>query len=351
MKKILAAVLAAAMTLSMGVSSFAAIGDGAKPVGPTSNPGTIGTGAYPVGPATDVATGSKSFKTADSTDIYDSDGYKLDWTDTVNPGSTYYIELDNDTSFSDWASSSANARISTKKIKNGSLVQSVALVEKKLSGSTRKSYLQVVLKDTTSSDEIRVDFSVTFTAKKDMTSTEYIFGNNGFKLNRNQTLVLNTTLYVSNENTDGGDTTVEVGKTGTYIKPIAGETNEVIFEDTNGTIATLTFDASSNPAKFYAKVTTNWTTTTIKKFQNTDAVIRTFYPATIDARSRARLALSNPYDTDRKDPTKVWIYSIDSKGKVTDVSKSFKYNSELDAYTTYLRTLGTYVISNVKVTT
>lgn len=376
MKKILAAMLATAMVLSMSVSSFALIGQGAAPasssvpkIGEGARPGVPvipqdspvpvvqGNPTVPVIPSIpsipnigDTLTGSQTFRAADVTKIYDADGNVIDWNETVTPGNAYYILLGDSTAFSEWATNSANARVSTKKIKNGSLIQSIGLVEKRLD-NTRKSYLQVTFKDNASADEIRVDFSVTFTAKKDMTRATSIFNGSKFLLKRNETILLTSTLYVSNENVEGGDTTVSVGKTGAYVKPIGGETNEVIFEDSNDVIATLTFDAASNPSKFYAKVTTNWTTTTIKKFQNTDAVIRTFYPATVDSRSRARLALSNPYDTDRHDPTKVWIYSLDSKGVPTDISKSFKYNSDLDAYTTSIRTLGTYVISNVKIST
>jgi len=113
-------------------------------------------------------------------------------------------------------------------------------------------------------------------------------------------------------------------------------------------LATLTFKANDDPDKFYAKLSTKWTSALLAKFRNTDAVIRAFSPATIDSSSRATLALNNPFDED-VDPEDVYIYALNSKGALVNATTSFTYNEDDDTFEIKTRTLTTYIISDVRV--
>lgn len=275
-------------------------------------------------------------------------------------------------------------KLSVRKTTNGKYVNSVKLVEKKLLSSSgtnyyvpagsgaittdpatyktyaanaRNTYLEVDLKDTTSTDEFKVELTASFTARKANAGTgiQYaggatqFFGNTASgenKINPNDKLNLKISFYMANAS-DSGDTTVTVGEKGLIVKPDANSNNEIVFESSD-TFATLTFKASDDPKKFYAKLATKWPAALLAKFRNTDAVIRAFSPATVDSSSRATLALNNPFDED-VDPEDVYIYSLNSKGVLVNATSSFTYNDDDDTFETKTRTLTTYIISDVKV--
>ena len=275
-------------------------------------------------------------------------------------------------------------KLSVRKTTNGKYVNSVKLVEKKLLSSTgtnyyvpagaasinkadpatyrtyaanaRNTYLEIALKDTTSTDEFKVELTASFTARKANVDKgiayaggNLFFGNTASgenKINPNDKLNLKISFYMANDS-GSGDTTVTVGEKGLIVKPDANSNNEIVFESSD-TFATLTFKASDDPKKFYAKLTTKWPAALLAKFRNTDAVIRAFSPATIDSSSRATLALNNPFDED-VDPDDVCIYALNSKGVLVNATSSFTYNDDDDTFETKTRTLTTYIISDVKV--
>lgn len=344
MKKVIATILAAAMLLSLSITAFAAQDPvSTNIINVTGNPIT-------------------------------EKGVQKKADDTFTPGQTIYYLLPSN--IADTLNNTKNARVTVKKIKNSKMIKSVKLVEKKLTTSgqaytvpafqtkdgkavavndsqkatSRNTYIAVELNETTGSDEYKIQFSVTFTAKKafelkygTLKDNDVFFTSTG----SGDKLVLNATLYVQNdvESGDGGEVTV--GTTGKTIKPVGNDYNEITFE-AEDTFATLTFKANNNPDKFYAKLSTKWTSTLLAKFKNTDAVIRKFSPATIDCVSRATLALNNPFGED-VDPDDVYIYTADSKNRLKNVTSQFTYNEDDDTFETRTRSLGTYIISDRKV--
>ncbi|MEM1484703.1 hypothetical protein V6615_07440 [Oscillospiraceae bacterium PP1C4] len=346
MKKLIAVTLAALMSLSVSVTAFAANPVERKLTELTSNP-------------------------------ISEDGVAYNAGDSVTPNQTIYFLIPNSAAAK--LNDSKTTKVSIRKTKNAKLVKSVKLVEKKITTTSgnyivpvvntldptkktdnvpmnqRNTYLAVELNDTTGTDEYKVELAVSFTAKK--ADVNFTYGNASSvpananflatPLKNGDKLTLNASFYVANK-ADSGDTSVTVGNKGMIIKPVKNDINEVIFES-DDTLATLTFKANSNPDKFYAKLTTKWTSDLLAKFKNTDAVIRRFTPATIDSSSRAVLMLNNPFDEDAVDTDDVYIYTVDSKGVLTNVTSSFTYDEDEDAFVTKTRTLGTWIISDTKI--
>lgn len=292
--------------------------------------------------------------------------------DTITPNQVIYFLIPDESAKA--LGDSRTANLTVRKHLNGKLVKSVKLVEKKLvSGSTtyslptgnvvdgkakyttvkgkdRHTYIAVTLGDTTSSDEFKVDLTLTFTARKSTgMQVNYQGGKEFQKLGKSDKLALRLTFFVANKLEDGDSATVSVGSKGVTIKPVKNQTNEIMFENGNDNVALLTFKASSNPGKLYARLSTKWTTDLARKFSRTDAVIRSFTPATIDSSSRATLAFYNPFDEDDVDPKKVYIYSVSANGKIVNVTSSFSYDEDEDAFVTKTRTLGTWIISDKKI--
>ncbi|RGX54354.1 hypothetical protein DWV16_14360 [Anaerotruncus sp. AF02-27] len=350
MKKLLAAILAGAMLLSLNITAFAA----------TAKTTTVNITNLTGNPV-------------------DEDGNPIKYDDSVEPNQTIYFLIP--PAAAKQLNDSKITKVSVRKTKNSKLVKSVKLVEKRLTTNSklvasvptgtikenkweysllplnkRYSYLAVELNDMTGSDEYKVQMDVTFTGKssKDANYKEFpLIGapNDKFKFAKGDKLTLSTSFFVANKTESGDDASITVGKKGLTIKPVKNETNEINFENDSDALATLTFKATSNPDKFYAKLSTKWTSDLLAKFKNTDAVIRKFSAATIDSTSRATLALANPFDPDDYDVDRVYIYSVGANNKLTNVTSKFTYNEDDDTFETKTRTLGTWIISDVKIKT
>ncbi len=331
----------------------------------------------------------------------DEDGKQYNAVDsTVTPGQTVYFLLPGNAG--KILGNNRNIRVSARKTKNSKYINRIYLTEKYLPSKSQKNdsysvpnglnssndpkgnyprtnavkayarnqYVAVEIKDYTGSEEIRLDFDLIFTVRRD-SSTGYGFSygtgttapkaetsaptidnpvfieNKNFKESGDR-ITLSGRLYVGNKETNGYDTTVAVGGAGKTIKIAAADTNFVSFDTKYDTIATLEFVGSSNPENFIARLSTKWPSDLLSKFRNTDAVIWRFTPANIDCASRARLTLSNPFDEDQN-PNRVYIYMVNSKGILQDVTKSFKYDSDEDVYYTRTRSLAPFIISNKRV--
>ena len=357
MKKILAGILSAAAVLSLQMPAFA------------------------------IDQGARTYQITNITgNPLNEDGEQFSIGDTAQPGQTVYFTLP--VTLADWADSSKDVRISTRKEKNSKLIKSIKVVEKKLTNSSkntiyvpnqqnptsndyaqfytnqRNSYIALELSEMTGVDEQKIEFSVTFTARKPAVLcygkrtdtkndavtengvtryTQFFNGKSGDKL------TLTGTLYVGNQEEDGDSASVTVGNRGVTIRPEKNVTNEVVFEGSD-TYATLTYKANSNPSKFYAAMSTKWPSSLSSKFRNTDAVIRKFTAAAIPASGRATLALNNPFDSGT-DPDDVYIYTADSKGKLRDITRTVTYNEDDDTFELQTRTLTTYILSNERVST
>lgn len=347
MKKLIAAAMAAVLTLGMQVTAFAA---------------TINTQTKNI--------------TALTGQPIDEDGKQTGAGDSVAPNQKIYFLIPPQAA--GLLNNSKNFRMTTRKTTNGKFVKSVKLVEKillpnskveyvvpaddknknsivKFPASKRNTYLEIELIDTTYTDEFKVELTASFSARKAFkTALNYADGKTVFfgntaetnKINPNDKLNLKVSFYVANKS-ETGDATVTVGDKGLIVKPEANAENVITFESSD-TFATLTFDANDDPSKFYAKLSTKWTPELLNKFRNTDAVMRRFAPVTVDSTSRATLALNNPFDED-VDPEDVYIYTVNSKGGVVNATQRFSYNEDDDTFELKTRTLGTYIISDVKI--
>lgn len=300
--------------------------------------------------------------------------------DTIAPGQTIYFLLPEQAG--NVLSNETNFRVSVKKQQNAKLVSSVKVVDKRMnvsgyytvptkltSGAVdqtgriaangRNKYLAVTLNDTNGTEEYKVELNVTFTVRKSNTAGYSFLSGAPFNMNgtpliqapfmtkpmqaTGDRLTLRAVFYVGNPE-GSGDSSVVVGASGMTIRPYANEQNEIFFESASEELARLSFKASSNPSKFVAKLSTKWTTALSNQFYNNDAVIRKFSPATVDAISRATLSLTNPFDEDYS-ISKIYIYSVSSKGTLTNITSQVTYNADENTFELKTRTLGTYVIS------
>lgn len=334
LKKSLSAVLAALTVMSAGISAFAA---------PTT------TQVNPI----EKFTGDRMLDT----------GEQVPRATSVEPNQTIYYLIPPETA--KYFTDSKSAKVTVKKVKNGKMVKSVKLVERivttnrktvnvpdggtgsvSYSSASRNTYLAVELHDTNSEDEFRIDLNVIVTAKKAF-PVKYAGGATTLvNLAVGDKLEMKLSAYVQNTE-HKGDATIYVGTNGKTIKPIKNEDHEIVFEASD-TLATLTFEANSNPGSFYAKLSTKWDSATLAKFKNTDAVIRKFSAATIPATSRATLKINNPFGDDVSYKN-VYIYEVSANGVIKDVSANWRYNSDEDVYYCKTRTLGTWIISDRKV--
>lgn len=302
--------------------------------------------------------------------------------DAVVPNQTVYFLLPDNVG--DYLKDEDYFRMTVRKEKNGKLVKSVKLVEKiltkdskikypvktfkrtsvwdtaEVTGYARNTYIAVDLNELLDDEEYKVSIRLNFTARRSIPEMCYghtppTIAKDGQRskftsaMSQGERLPIDVEFFVKNRE-DRGDASISLGlNQGKTVKPIANETNEVLFEGED-VIASVLFNVSSNPDSFYAKMSTKWSGELLRKFRNTDAVIRVFTPATIDATSRATLRLYNPFYEDSDiQPEDCYIYHVNSSGKITDVSGQFSYDSNEDAFVTRTRTLSTWIISPVEV--
>lgn len=327
----------------------------------------------------------------------DEDGVQYaDMGTTVIPGQTIYFLLPGGSG--KIFGNTDQVRVSVRKTRNSKYIDTVTVADKRLVSGTgsytvpsgvtdpnyfntnavpksgRNTYLAVKLKDYTGADEIKVEMDVSFTVRKSSaTGYGFTYGtgtsvvkdanntaipatvgnpsvvdNANFKTSGDK-LTLRAAFYIGNKQDSGEDVTISVGGAGKTVKPVANTENVINFDTSSDTIATLTFQASSNPSKFLARLSNTWTTTLLNKFKNTDAVIWRFSAANVDSSSRALLALKNPFDPDDVDPRNVYVYSVSASGVISNVTSSFTYDEDEDTFSTKVRSLGTYIISDKKV--
>lgn len=247
------------------------------------------------------------------------------------------------------------------------LIKSIKMVNKKLDiDYARRWYVAVELKDNMSDDDFKIGFKLTFTAKKDILAKDYgsIYfpdqgnpggtGENAIMMTKGSKLVLTAKpVWVKNQVLEG-DQTMAAGTGGVVVKPIKNENNEVIWEDDNGNIAQLNFEADSDVNKFFPKLSTKWDDSLYaRNFAELDAYLISFIGnPTISSTSRPSLKLLSPFiDKDGEEtvaPEDVVIYEVTDSALV-DVTKKFTIDEDEDGNTVFVirtRKLGTYILSN-----
>ena len=349
MKKVLSLVLAAAMVLSMGVVSFAASAD------------------------IDV-TASAAIDTMDddgNTSIQLAAGKTL--VADAQFGETYYIDVADlvaDVNAAIIAQGGAGAAstlaeddlmdsdlftFSVSKSTNGAIVKSVSREERIKLGTTRYNAIEIVLNDSTTTDEKKVEFTFTFKAKKDSTNKNTA-GDPVYL--KNDKINFDVKLYVTNHEEVGTDTTMEAGDKFIFT-PESNDKNEVIWTNASGDdIAKLAFEANDDADSFYAKLSTKYNTAIATKYGDPVGAEMYFWTftgaSTIDSTARATLTLYNPFDEeDDVDFANGYWYTVDADGVVSEV-KTLSYvdtdedGNDVDGFRVKTRTLGNYIFSDVE---
>ena len=287
--------------------------------------------------------------------------------DGVTPGQTFYIKLgengydlpttlDSRLSPAPVALASQLAdddlfRLSVDKDGDGkSLISSITQVDEKRlkEDGVRGSYLKVVLKDSTATEEKKARATITFKARKTLDASK------GGPWQAGDTATLDLTMWIENTKKSGSDEDADVGDR-IYIDPESNEYNTFVWGDDR---AALEYHADDNAKAFYARLSTK-----------ADIDIYTDYGDPVDAdlwfynfignpeipsTSRAWLTLGIPWDEDsdyHPDPRDVYIYQVDKYGDLEDVTDRFTYSDDayaIEGWTIRTRQLGTYIISDTE---
>ena len=389
MKKLAAALLAAAMTVSVGAVAFAAGPDESvvRAALPLFN-GDIEIGADGVirldgemdyGTITpDMVIPGVDLKDYDPI-LTDDSGSKANYVadDVVKPGKTYYIPFASFHGFADGINTENPdtskmlsriltdkklAKFSYDKEEGSKLIQSVKLVEKDFENLPQDKgdlghslAFEVKLNDFLTDDEQKVAFTTELKLKDDLQFDTTIDKlplticlRDGFTFN------LEFEFWVNNAvtTTDGED--AMAGDGGAIWKPTKNEEQEYTWEDENNTLATLTYDSDDGQTKMYYKLSTKWDNAYYAEhFADQDAFLYDFIAGpSASSTSRATLQLRVPFVDEDDELTcaedEIYVYEMDEEGNLTDISNKFTFTEDdSNGYVleTKLRELGTYVVA------
>lgn len=161
-------------------------------------------------------------------------------------------------------------------------------------------------------------------------------------------------IWIQNEKIEDSDATFTAGEKGVVVKPVKNEINTVTWEDSNRTLAVLTFRADSDVSFYCPRLSTRWNSFDYADyFDDSDAYLFDFVSSpTIPAATRPTLSLYNPFVDDDGDLTvrtnRIHIYEVSDR-ELKDVTDLFTFDkNEDDDYvmTIKTRTLGTYIVSD-----
>lgn len=251
---------------------------------------------------------------------------------------------------------------------------------------TRFGWLEVVVGDTMTSDEMKGTMTLEFKPQRgDLAEAIYDYyddtdnfgslddevpgltGNSADKdddidliedwLDEMDTLKVDMTFWVNNVIEDGEDADVDAGDAFVY-NPVSNEENLVIWNTENGERASLKFDADDDADKFYAKLSIKSNSSIYAEYGDPVGADLWFYDfvgsSAIPATSRATLTLGIPWDEDDDyvpaSPKDCYIYRLNSDGTLEDVTSSFTYNEDgdIDGWSTRTRELGTFIVSDLE---
>ena len=288
--------------------------------------------------------------------------------DVVKPGKTYYIPLSALHGFSDGMNTSKKptndmvadiitdkkmAKFSYDKEEGSKLIKSVKLVENDFNDGLGHSLaFEVKLNDFLTDDEQKVAFTTEIKLKDD---APFDMGGTTIYLADGFTFTMGFEFWVNNavETTDGED--VMAGDGGAIWKPTKNEEQEYTWEDENNTLATLKYDSDDGQTKMYYKLSTKWDNAYYaENFADQDAFLYDFIAGpSASSTSRATLSLRVPFVDEDGELTcaedEIYVYEMNDDGTLADVSNKFTFmeDEDSDGYVlqTKLRELGTYVVA------
>ncbi len=211
--------------------------------------------------------------------------------------------------------------------------------ERSIGGSARSAWLKISIAASDSIDEQKAVVDLTFTARGD---------DEDGKWEKGDYALLRLTFWIGSAVEEGGDALRAAGDSFIY-KPDANAENMVVWED----VASLSFSASDDAKKFYARLSTKHDPIYAAYEDSADLFFRNFTGApTISASSRATLTLYYPWEDGGPDPAACHIYLTDANGSLRDVTKLFTYIGEdedgsvVNGWRIRTRTLGCYIITD-----
>lgn len=298
--------------------------------------------------------------------------------DTINPGQTIYIPLGTGMDLTLLTDTSGNIsssyggspgigmnfltnsdyfKLSTEKDGTGkSLISSVSVVTDKVIGSSsRQNYLQIVIKDSTTTTDLKAKLDITFKARANKTESAV-----GISSSSNPAWVsgdvakLTVTMWINNTEITGTDGSAESGS-GVYFNPESNDTNSLVWGDDR---AAVTFATDSDADSFYAKLSTKVIGDIYTAYGDPANAELYFYDfvgnPTVPSTSRATLTLGIPWSDDDAyvpDPLQCYIYQMDVDGALVDITEQFTYSEEdyeIPGWSYKTRTLGTYILSDTE---
>ena len=225
----------------------------------------------------------------------------------------------------------------------GSLLKIKQYGEKSLGDGPRSSWLRIEIAESEAVEEQKAVADLTFSARKD-----------GDRYGTGDYALLRLTLWIASEEASGGDADLEAGE-GVVYRPVSNDKNTAEWEG----IASVSFSASNDADKFYAKLSTRIDPDIYGLYgdpADADLYFRDFTGAlAADSTSRATLILYNPWEDEdyQPDPAGCHIYQLEADGTLSDITGIFTYldydedGNEINGWRTRTRTLGCYIISDV----
>lgn len=335
MKKVLALVLALATVMSMGVVAFAA------------------------DQALALTDGEGDVDAYDSVFMKDSTTNLENGTNTLEslPDKTYYFVVPTTTGTAITNKEFGDDdlfKFKYKKTENGKYIKSIKLVDKAVvpGNSNRVTAIEVKLVDDMTDNEYKISFEASFSSKTDWDDAHPAA----------KDITVNMpefTIWMSNDVDTTDDSDEMAGTGGKMIKPVKNEENTITWEDENDTLAVLTFNADSDVAKYFPKLSTKWDNVKYAElFNDQDAFVRQWVGTPeISSTSRAVLELVVPYVDEDGDLTvdedAIIVYEETEDGELIDITDkgSFDYNDDDEyVFTMKTRRLGTYIFAEAPVT-
>ena len=304
--------------------------------------------------------------------------------DVVKPGKTYYIssalllnlaDPDGETAPTEGEisqilkvagkvlSDKKLVKLSVDKEEGSKLVDSMKLVEKTFGRNAgHLPAIEIKMNDFLTDDEQKVEMNLEFKLKDDLSAKDVIRDlglpqdgdPNDIYLADGFTIAADIEFWVNNEvtTTDGED--AMAGDGGAIWKPTKNEEQEYTWEDENNTLATLTYDSDDGQTKMYYKLSTKWDNAYYAEhFADQDAFLYDFIAGpSASSTSRATLQLRVPFVDEDDELTcaedEIYVYEMDEEGNLTDISNKFTFTEDdSNGYVleTKLRELGTYVVA------
>ena len=170
-------------------------------------------------------------------------------------------------------------------------------------------------------------------------------------LAKNDTYSFEFTVWIQNERQEDDDANFVAGEKGVVIRPVKNETNTITWENSDRTLARLTFQADSDTDYLCPRLSTRWSNEDYYNFfDDQDAYLFDFVSnPDIPAQTRGTLELYNPFlDRDGdyyRDVRDLYLYQVvDGILKEVDFDPVLENDDGEEVLRLRTRTLGTYVV-------